>query len=306
MDKQVEIPKLKPRPADGHKGLFGKLLIVGGSPGFSGAVALAGRAALRSGAGLVRVAVPQGILPIVAALDPCYTTIPLAEDADGKMASDAAGALLSQAKLNDVVVFGPGAGVGTGVKDVLLELLQIQGLRMVIDADGLNTLAGCKGWEANMAASVILTPHPGEMARLWRSLFRRRIPEDRVDQAVELARKTRTTVVLKGAGTVVSDGAKVYVNTTGNPGMATAGSGDVLSGVIAALAGQGLNDFDAAVLGVYVHGIAGDIAAKEKGQISLIATDIVDSLPKAFRSVLENGNNSLLDERKRKTIDDCP
>jgi NAD(P)H-hydrate epimerase len=198
------------------------------------------------------------------------------------MASEAAGVLMEQAKLNDVVAFGPGAGVGAGVRDVLLELVQIQGLRLLVDADGLNTLAGCKGWEAKVAASVILTPHPGEMARLWKSLFRKRIPENRLDQAGEVAQKTKTTVVLKGAGTIVTDGVRVYVNTTGNPGMATAGAGDVLSGVIAALAGQGLNDFDAAVLGVYVHGVAGDMAARDKGQISLIATDIVDFLPKAF------------------------
>jgi NAD(P)H-hydrate epimerase len=285
MNKITEIPDIKLRPVDGHKGLFGKILIVGGSVGFSGAPALAGRAALRSGAGLVRVAVPGSILPTVASLEPCYTTIPLAEDADSKIASEAAGILAEHAKQNDVVAFGPGIGVSAGVKDVLLHLLGIEGLKIVIDADGLNTLAlcgGARGWAEKKKASVILTPHPGEMQRLWKSLFRGKMPEGRIDQAAKLAEQTGTIVVLKGAGTVVADGKKIYVNTTGNVGMATAGAGDVLTGVIAALMGQGLSNLDAVVAGVYIHGLAGDLAAKEKGQISLIATDIIDFLPAAF------------------------
>lgn len=288
MERVTKVPKLNPRPVDGHKGTFGKVLIVGGSLGFSGAPALAGKAALRSGSGLVRVAVPQGILPIVAALDPCYTTVPLADDADGKIASQAAGLLIEQAKANDVVVFGPGVGVSSGVRDVLLELLQIQGLRILIDADGLNVLADrakMGDWPAKTKASLILTPHPGEMSRLWACLFRKSIPESREQCAAELAKKTQATVVLKGAGTVVADSKRLYFNTTGNPGMATAGSGDVLSGVIAALAGQGLSDFDAAALGAYIHGLAGDLAAQDKTQISLIATDIIEYLPKAFSSI---------------------
>ena len=149
---------------------------------------------------------------------------------------------------------------------------------MIIDADGLNNLSKINDWPASTKANVILTPHPGEMKRLWAGLFREPLPADRRSQAVQLANKTKTTVVLKGAGTVVTDGEKIYVNNTGNPGMATAGAGDVLTGVIAALIGQGLSNFDAAVLGVYVHGLAGDIAAKKMGQISLIATDIIESL----------------------------
>ena len=126
MKKITQIPVLAPRPADGHKGMFGKILIIGGSMGFSGAPALAGKAALRSGAGLVRVAVPQSILPIVASLEPCYTTIPLAEDADGRISSDAAGIIAEHAKQNDVVAFGPGVGVSAGIKDVLLQLLSME------------------------------------------------------------------------------------------------------------------------------------------------------------------------------------
>jgi len=283
MQKITEIPKLNPRPVDGHKGLFGKILIVGGSVGFSGAPALAGRAALRSGAGLVRVAVPEPILPVVASLEPCYTTIPLAADVDGRIASEAAGVVLRQAGQNDVTAFGPGAGLGPGVADVLMELIQMDKVRLVVDADGLNNLAGLgKSWVQKRKAAMILTPHPGEMARLWKSLFRKAMPACRTEQAVAVADAIESIIVLKGAGTVVTDGKRVYVNSTGNPGMATAGAGDVLTGVIAALAGQHLSNFDAALLGVYVHGLAGDITAQEKGQIGLIATDLIEELPKAF------------------------
>jgi len=149
----------------------------------------------------------------------------------------------------------------------------------------LNNLSGIKDWPTKLKADLILTPHPGEMKRLWASLFREQMSPDRQDQAGELAQRTKTIVALKGAGTVVTNGQKVYINKTGNPGMATAGSGDVLTGVITALIGQGLSNFDAAVLGVYIHGLAGDIAAEKTGQVSLMTTDIIESLPKVF---LEN------------------
>lgn len=285
MKDKIQIPALPLRPADGHKGTFGKVLIVGGSTGFSGAPALTGKAALRSGAGLVRVAVPAAIQPIVAALEPCYTTIVLADDTEGQMAEAAAGSLVKHAADNDVVAFGPGTGTGGGVRQALLALLAIDSLPLIIDADGLNVLSAVKGpgnWLRHKKASVILTPHPGEMSRLWAGLFRVPLPHDRSDQAVRLAQHTQSVVVLKGAGTVVTDGERVYINTTGNPGMATAGAGDVLTGVIAALCGQKIPLFDAAVLGVYIHGLAGDCAAESIGQVSLIATDIIDHLKTAF------------------------
>jgi NAD(P)H-hydrate epimerase len=158
----------------------------------------------------------------------------------------------------------------------------MEGLRLVVEADGLNCLAKESGWHERKKASVILTPHPGEMVRIWKSVFRKDMPTDRKEQAVMLAEKTGCTVVLKGASTVVADSEKVYVNTTGNAGMATAGSGDVLTGVIAAIAGQGLCDFDAAQLGVYVHGLAGDIAGEKYGEISMTAKEILKKLPKAL------------------------
>lgn len=133
-----------------------------------------------------------------------------------------------------------------------------------------------------LKAKLVITPHPGEMRRLWSGLFRQELPAEREEQAVKMAKDSGAVVVLKGAGTVVADSQRVYVNTTGNPGMATGGTGDVLTGIIAAMMGQGLGEFDAAVLGVYIHGLAGDIAAEKVGQISLIATDIIDSLGDAF------------------------
>lgn len=282
MQKITEVPKLQPRKVDSHKGLYGKICIIAGSFGFSGAAALSGKAALRSGSGLVRVAVPQSILPIVAGLEPCYTTIPLAEDSSGKISSKAIDSILKAVAENDVIAFGPGAGVSNGVKSVLENLLRQEGIRLVIDADGLNNLALLKNWPDINKANLILTPHPGEMKRLWDSLLRKQMPQDRQATAIEFAQQTKTITVLKGNNTVVTDAEKIYINTTGNPGMATAGTGDVLTGIITSLCGQGLNNFDAAVLGVYIHGLAGDLAAKDKGFISLIATDVIDYLPQAF------------------------
>jgi len=276
------IPKLKARPANGHKGDFGKVCIVAGSVGMSGAAALAGRAALRAGAGLVRVATAKSALPIVASIEPSYTTIPLAEDADGRISAKAINAILSAVSKNDAVAFGPGVGVSTSLRLIVQTLIEQDPLRLVIDGDGLNNLSTLKSWPSRVRAELVLTPHPGEMKRLWSGLFREQLPAERQQQAAQFAQHTKAIVVLKGAGTVVTDGQKLYVNQTGNPGMATAGSGDVLTGVIIALIGQGLSNFDAAVLGVYVHGLAGDIAAKRLSQVSLIATDIIDALGEAF------------------------
>jgi ADP-dependent NAD(P)H-hydrate dehydratase len=276
------IPKLQPRPAEAHKGNFGKVCIVAGSVGMSGAAALAGRAALRAGAGLVRVATPKSVLPIVASIEPSFTTVPLLEDKHGRISAKAINAILDTAGENDAMAFGPGVGVSGELRSLLRALLEQQSLRLLIDADGLNNLARMGDWAAKRKAQLILTPHPGEMKRLWSGLYREELPPDRQEQAATLARRTGGVVALKGAGTVVTDGERVYTNRTGNPGMATGGTGDVLTGVITALMGQGLNDFDAAVLGVYVHGLAGDIAAEKVGQVSLMATDVIETLSDAF------------------------
>ncbi len=277
------VPKLPPRPEEGHKGTFGRVLVVAGSVGMTGAATLTGRAALRAGAGLVRVATAKSAQPIVASLEPSYTTLPLAEDAAGRIAARAVNTILNAAQENDVVAVGPGMGQSAGLRSVVEALLGQDGLRLVIDGDGLNNLSRLTGWPGKCKANVVLTPHPGEMKRLMSGLYREHSEAGRQEIAVRMAQSTKTIVALKGAGTVVTDGRRVYTNTTGNPGMGTAGSGDVLTGVVAALMGQGMNDFDATVLAVYLHGLAGDIAADRLGQISVMATDLIDALPEAFQ-----------------------
>ncbi|MHC4431564.1 MAG: ADP-dependent NAD(P)H-hydrate dehydratase, partial [Planctomycetota bacterium] len=165
------VPKLDPRAIDAHKGDFGKVCIVAGSRGMSGAAALAGRAALRSGAGLVRVATPKSVLPIVASIEPSFTTIALLEDSSGRISAKATNAILEAVAQNDATAFGPGVGVSGALRSILEALLGQEGLRLVIDADGLNNLAGMKDWPDKLKANLIVTPHPGEMKRLWAGLF---------------------------------------------------------------------------------------------------------------------------------------
>lgn len=280
MDEITDLPQLKERPEDSHKGMFGRVLVIGGRVGMIGAPALTGMAALRSGAGLVRIAVIKSILDTVAGYDPCYMTIPLCEN-NGEIAPEALDCILNACEENDVIAIGPGLGTGRGARRIVGSLIE-QDIRLVIDADGLNCLAKNSNWFARRKASIILTPHPGEMSRLWKTVFRGE-PPARKEQAQMFAKETGCTVVLKGASTIVSDSEKYYVNRTGNPGMSTAGTGDVLTGMITALAGQGLNDFRAAQLGVYLHGLAGDFAAKKRGQISMTAADVLKYIPKSFK-----------------------
>lgn len=278
----TDLPRLEKRDNAAHKGNFGRICIIGGQVGMAGAPALAGKAALRSGAGLVRIAIGKSILATVAGFEPCCTTIPLADE-DGHVSQNALPAVLVAAADNDIIAIGPGLGTSRPARDIVGAMIEKENLRLVIDADALNCLAKDPTWIQRRKASIVLTPHPGEMKRLWESLFRNQLPEDRNEQATSLAEKTGCTILLKGAATVVADTEKIYVNTTGNPGMATAGSGDVLTGMIAALAAQNLDNFQAAQLASYIHGSAGNIAAKKKGQLSMIATDIIQLLPEAFR-----------------------
>jgi len=192
-----DIPKLKPRAIDAHKGDFGKVCIIAGSVGMSGAAALAGRAALRAGAGLVRVATPKSVLPIVASIEPSFTTIALPEDNAGRISAKATNVILDAVNENDAMAFGPGIGVSGELKAILQTLLEQENLRLLIDADGLNNLAGIKDWTAKLKAEVILTPHPGEMKRIWQGLFREKIPSERQQQAIQLAQQTKAIIALK-------------------------------------------------------------------------------------------------------------
>jgi ADP-dependent NAD(P)H-hydrate dehydratase len=283
MERITAVPHLAPRKADSHKGDFGNVLMIAGSVGMAGAAALTGSACLRSGAGLVRVATARSCLATIAAIEPCYTTIPLAEDSSGRISTEAMGTILDAVAENDVVAFGPGVGQSHALRSIVERLIGLKDVPLVIDADGLGNLSRLRDWPAGVKARLVFTPHPGEMKRLWASVIRDAMPEDREATVTEFVRQVPCTLLLKGTGTLVTDGQGLYVNATGNPGMATAGSGDVLTGIIAALIGQGLSPFDAAVLGAYLHGLAGDIAAQQLGQVSLMSRDLIAFLPEAFR-----------------------
>jgi ADP-dependent NAD(P)H-hydrate dehydratase len=285
-----ELPRLTPRPADSNKGNYGRVLVVAGSRGMSGAAVLCGSAALRGGAGLVTVAVPEEILPIVAAGNPCYLTASLPQDNEGKFSDLAEKRIHELAKLNTVVALGPGVGRSAVLNQLIPNLIRTLEIPIVLDADGLNALQGQADRLNDHAAPVILTPHPGEFARLL-GCDVPTVQARRQELAVQFAEKHNLVLVLKGHGTVVTDGRLVYQNRTGNPGMATGGTGDVLTGLIAALLGQGLEPFAAAQLGVYLHGLAGDLAQEDFGQVSLIASDLLTYLPQAFRYYGSNENS---------------
>lgn len=243
---------------------------------------MAANAALRGGAGLVKIACPACCQQTTAGLAPCATSAPLECTADGLIAARAVTTLCALAEQHDVLAIGPGMGQGPSVAKAVLAMLAVADRPKVVDADGLNCLARAGEWWQAVRGPIVLTPHPGEMRRLMRGAGLGVDQDDRKACASAMAELTNATVVLKGAGTVVADGRAVYVNRTGNPGMATPGAGDVLTGLIAALIGQGMSDFDAAILGTHVHGIAGDLAADELGEVSLTARDLVDFLPDAF------------------------
>jgi ADP-dependent NAD(P)H-hydrate dehydratase len=283
LEKVDTIPNLPARPRDSHKGRFGSVLIVAGSRGMAGAAALSGGAALRSGAGLVRVSTPSEIQPTVSSFEPSYMTYPLPCDEDGLIRFAPAQPILERLIGHaDVVAVGPGLGQSDDIRKLVGFLIASAQKPLVIDADGLNALVGQTDLLAQRKWPIVLTPHPGEFARLTGSTITE-VQSDRVPRAAALALLCDAlVVVLKGAGTVVTDGRRYYINTTGNPGMATGGTGDVLTGVIAALLAQKLPPFDAAQLGVFIHGLSGDIARDQSGEIGLIAGDLVDALPDAF------------------------
>lgn len=281
----THVPMLPPRPIDGNKGTFGKVLLVAGSRGMAGAAVLCGGGALRGGAGLVTLAVPEEILPIVAAGNPCYLTAPLLTDADGRISERAEHRVLALARGSDVVAAGPGLGQSRAVTALVLSLLAQADKPLVLDADALNAIGQHTDCLTSRAASLVLTPHPGEFARLLGCDIAT-VQADREGRAGSFAAKHGLILLLKGHDTIVTDGRRVFHNPTGNPGMATGGSGDVLTGLLAALLGQGMPPFDAAMLAAYVHGLAGDLARDDLGEVSLIATDLIDYLPRAFRSRL--------------------
>ena len=283
----TDLPPLGPRDRESHKGDFGRVLVVGGSRGMIGAPALSGNAALRGGAGLVTLAVPETVQLAVASLCCCATSIPLKCDDDGRLDAQAVPQVARAAGACDVLAVGPGMGVGIAQENIIRAVLD-QPRPVVLDADGLNNLAAIPNWPELRNCPLVLTPHPGEFARLT-GLDVTAIQAGRESAAIEAVsqwdreKRPPPICLLKGAGTVVTDATKVYVNDTGNPGMATGGSGDVLTGLLAALIAQGAEPFDAACLAARIHGLAGDLAAEGFGEVSMTATDLIDYLPAATR-----------------------
>lgn len=291
------LPALAERNSQSHKGDFGRAMIVGGSRGMAGAVAMAGMACQRSGAGLTTLGVPQCIAAVVAAFHPAYMIRHLVDDEPGVLYWANVLDLAPMEEDFDAWAIGPGLGDPDQTSDLSGRMHREWRRPLVIDADGLN---GVVQYESRYGPAPegppgprILTPHPGEFARLAgedEALAAKARGDDqsRIEAAVTLAQRDpsgQTVVVLKGHRTVIADSQQYAINQTGNPGMATGGTGDVLTGVTTALLAQGLAPLDAARLGAHVHGLAGDLAAKRLGQVSLVATDLLDDLPDAFQQL---------------------
>jgi len=279
--EESPLPRLAPREPDSHKGTFGHALIIGGSRGMAGAVGLASMSCLRSGAGLVTAATSSPIQATVAAYEPALMTVPLPHDEAGRIVPLAMSVLAEQISKATAIGLGPGLGQSDALTEFVGELYQTVKQPMVVDADALNALSKQREILPRAGGPRVLTPHPGEFARLT---GRDKFPvEERESLAREFANKNGVVLLLKGHHTVITDGTQLALNTTGNPGMATGGTGDVLTGIITALLCQQLSPYDAARLGCHVHGLAGDLAADELGQISLIASDLVKYLPMAWQ-----------------------
>ncbi len=275
--------KLWSRKATAHKGDFGRVFILAGSVGYTGAVHLAGQGALRSGAGLITLGVPQKIYSIVARRQAEVMTRPFPSTKQGSLAFKALRPIRQFLKSQTVLAIGPGLSQNRETQQLIRKLISGAKIPMVIDADGLNALKNHAALLKKCRGDVILTPHPGEFCRLFGGKLSDK-DTDRKKRAKEIAKKHRITVVLKGYRTVIaSPSGNVVLNKSGNPGMASGGMGDVLTGIIASLLGQCFSVNEAACLGVYLHGLAGDLAGKKTGQASLTAGDVLDALPAAIR-----------------------
>lgn len=278
MQKIPTPPPLPARPIEGHKGLFGRVLVVGGNDGMLGAPVLAATSALRMGAGLVQIAVPRSILSACLSITPELIGIGLGKAAGKDQ-------LLDAGEKADAVVIGPGLGRTPEATGRVQRLVRLE-KPMVIDADALNLLSDLPRWPTYFKARAVLTPHPGEMARLAKLLGRSEpVPTDeagRTELAAIAAEVFGQVVLLKGERTIVTDGRRVYVNTTGDSSLSKAGAGDVLCGVIATLLAQALDPFAAAAAGAYLHGRAGELAGEKLGRRCVLARDVIDTLPEAI------------------------
>ena len=267
---------LPDRATTAHKGDFGKVLLLCGSRGYTGAAYLAAMGALRCGSGLVFLGVPESIYAIEAVKLNEAIVFPL-PDVDGKLSAAAIPEILERLPKLDAVLIGPGLGQSEGVFTAVKTVLEKAGCPVVLDADGINVMAAHKDILRGRTNPTILTPHAGEFARLGGRA------EDRQTAAEDMARELGCIMLLKGHNTVITDGTETYINPTGNPGMAVGGSGDVLSGIIVSLLGQGIAPLEAAAIGAWLHGAAGDICAAEIGQYGMLPTDMVNVLPRLLK-----------------------
>jgi len=267
------------RPSNSNKGTYGKLLVVAGSRGMTGAACLSAKAALRAGAGLVYMTAPLSLLPIYAGSVVEALTIPLEDENRGYITKKSIDDLLSRLEGFDVLAVGPGLSTVNEIKDVVYSVIKTSKVPIVLDADGINILAEDLSVLKELKCPMVITPHPGEMARLL-GISVKEVQEDRVNIARAFSKEWGVITVLKGSRTVIATPeGEVYINTTGNAGMATGGSGDVLTGIITSFIGQGLKPLEATILGVYLHGVCGDNVAQKKGEHGLIAGDLVEEIP---------------------------
>ena len=276
MDETIILRLLPVRERETHKGDYGKILLLCGSLGFTGAAALAARGALRSGAGLVYLAVPESIYAIEAVklTEPVVMPLP---DRDGMLCEASLVKIAELLPKMDAVLFGCGSGIGAGTEAVLEYLLKNAECPLILDADGITLAARHKDILRGRLAPTILTPHDGEFARLCP------IDAPRVEQTMTMARDLGCILLRKGYRTLITDGVACFENRTGNPGMATGGSGDVLAGIILSLLGQGVPPLEAAAAGAWLHGAAGDICAEKLGEYGMLPGDLVEELPRLLK-----------------------
>ena len=277
LDHKKVLSILPDREIDAHKGDFGKLLLLCGSKGYTGAAYLAAMGALRCGAGLVFLGVPESIYAIEAVKlnEAIVFSLP---DEGGKLREAAIAPILERLPQMDAVLVGPGLGQSAGTLAVVKAVLENAACPVVLDADGINLIAAHKDIVRGRTNPTVLTPHAGEFARLGGD-----ISQGRVAAAETAAKDLNCIMLLKGHATVVTDGTTTYINSTGNPGMAVGGSGDVLAGIIAALIGRGIEPMQAAACGAWLHGASGDLCAAEIGQYGMLPTDMVNVLPRLLK-----------------------
>ncbi len=283
-DKNIVKRAVPNRPIDANKGTMGTLLSICGSFGMAGAAILAGKSSLRCGVGLEKLAIPKSIYPIAAGSILESVFLPLSETSDGKISRTNIPSLLLEAKKSTAVLLGCGLSVCDDTKALVKSFVENCTVPMVLDADALNCIEDNPEILKKRKSDIIITPHPGEMGRLC-GITAKEVNADRVDVALSFAKKYGVITVLKGSGTIIaSPNGQALLNTTGNSGMATGGSGDVLAGMTAGLLAQGKSAFDCAAAAVYLHGLAGDFAAEKLGKISMLPSDIIDYIAQAFKS----------------------